>query len=97
MKQVNMHEAKTHLSRLVEEAAAGQAFVICKAGKPMVRVTPLAQSDEAAPGAAGAAARRAFESRPSGCGGGVAQARRQDAQATPCEHGDAAVAPRALG
>ena len=49
MKQVNMHEAKTHLSRLVEEAAAGQAFVICKAGKPMVRVTPLAQSDEAAP------------------------------------------------
>ena len=49
MKRVNMHEAKTHLSRLVEEAAAGQAFVICKAGKPMVRVTPLGQSDEAAP------------------------------------------------
>ncbi len=41
MRQVNMHEAKTHLSRLVEEAAAGHAFVICKAGKPMVRVTPL--------------------------------------------------------
>ena len=41
MRQVNMHEAKTHLSRLVEEAAAGQGFVICKAGKPMVRVTPL--------------------------------------------------------
>lgn len=36
-----MHEAKTHLSRLVEEAAAGDAFVICKAGRPMVRVTPL--------------------------------------------------------
>ena len=49
MKQVNMHEAKTHLSRLVDEAAAGQSFVICKAGKPMVRVTPLNQSDEAAP------------------------------------------------
>ena len=49
MKRVNMHEAKTHLSRLVEEAAAGQAFVICKAGKPMVRVTPLVQSDETAP------------------------------------------------
>ena len=44
-----MHEAKTHLSRLVDEAAAGQSFVICKAGKPMVRVTPLNQSDEAAP------------------------------------------------
>ena len=49
MKQVNMHEAKTHLSRLVDEAAAGQSFVICKAGKPMVRVTPLNPSDEAAP------------------------------------------------
>ena len=44
-----MHEAKTHLSRLVEEAAAGQAFVICKAGKPMVRVTPLAQSRDSVP------------------------------------------------
>ena len=44
-----MHEAKTHLSRLVDEAAAGQAFVICKAGKPMVRVMPLTQSTEAAP------------------------------------------------
>ena len=49
MKQVNMHEAKTHLSRLVDEAAAGQSFVICKAGKPMVRVTPLTQPDAAAP------------------------------------------------
>jgi prevent-host-death family protein len=41
MRQVNMHEAKTHLSRLLEEAAAGAPFVICKAGRPMVRVTPL--------------------------------------------------------
>ena len=49
VKQVNMHEAKTHLSRLVDEAAAGQPFVICKAGKPMVRVTPLTQSGETAP------------------------------------------------
>jgi prevent-host-death family protein len=49
MKKVNMHEAKTHLSRLVDEAAAGQSFVICKAGKPMVRVTPLNQPDAAAP------------------------------------------------
>ena len=49
MKQVNMHEAKTHLSRLVDEAAAGHSFVICKAGKPMVRVTPLNQSDDPAP------------------------------------------------
>ena len=38
MKQVNIHEAKTHLSRLVEEAARGEAFVIAKAGKPLVKV-----------------------------------------------------------
>lgn len=38
---VNIHEAKTHLSRLVEQAAKGQEFVIAKAGKPMVRVVPL--------------------------------------------------------
>lgn len=40
MRHVNMHEAKTYLSRLVDEAAAGEAFVICKAGRPMVRVNP---------------------------------------------------------
>lgn len=39
---VNIHEAKTHLSRLVEQAAKGQEFVIAKAGKPMVRVIPIA-------------------------------------------------------
>ena len=44
MRQVNMHEAKTHLSRLVDEAAAGEPFVICKAGRPMVRVTPLGEA-----------------------------------------------------
>jgi prevent-host-death family protein len=49
MRQVNMHEAKTHLSRLVEEAAAGEAFVICKAGRPMVRVTPLHDAASAPP------------------------------------------------
>lgn len=41
MKSVNIHEAKTHLSRLVEAAAKGEAFVIAKAGKPMVKVVPL--------------------------------------------------------
>ncbi len=39
--QVNLHDAKTHLSRLVERAARGQSFVIAKAGKPMVRVMPV--------------------------------------------------------
>ena len=41
MKSVNIHEAKTNLSRLVAEAAKGEAFVIAKAGKPMVKVVPL--------------------------------------------------------
>lgn len=49
MRQVNMHEAKTHLSRLVEAAAAGEAFVICKAGRPMVRVTALDDPSSAPP------------------------------------------------
>ncbi|HYD84404.1 MAG TPA: type II toxin-antitoxin system prevent-host-death family antitoxin [Opitutus sp.] len=40
---VNMHEAKTHLSRLVEGAAKGEPFIIAKAGKPMVKVVPLAE------------------------------------------------------
>ncbi len=38
---VNIHEAKTNLSKLVEQAAGGEAFIIAKAGKPMVKVVPL--------------------------------------------------------
>ncbi len=41
MQTVNIHEAKTHLSRLVEQAAKGESFVIAKAGKPLVKVTAL--------------------------------------------------------
>lgn len=41
MRTVNIHEAKTHLSRLVDQAAKGEPFVIAKAGKPMVKVVPL--------------------------------------------------------
>jgi prevent-host-death family protein len=41
MKTVNIHEAKTHLSKLIEEASKGESFVIAKAGKPVVRVTAL--------------------------------------------------------
>lgn len=41
METVNIHQAKTHLSRLVEKAARGEAFIIAKAGKPMVKVVPL--------------------------------------------------------
>jgi prevent-host-death family protein len=36
---VNIHEAKTHLSRLVERAAAGEEIIIAKSGKPMARLT----------------------------------------------------------
>ena len=41
MKQYNIHTAKTHLSALVDKAAAGDSFVIAKAGKPMVKVIPI--------------------------------------------------------
>lgn len=41
MRQVNIHEAKTHLSRLVEEAAAGREIVIARAGKPVARLVPF--------------------------------------------------------
>jgi len=42
MTTVNIHEAKTHLSRLVDEVAAGAEIIIAKAGKPMARLTPIA-------------------------------------------------------
>ena len=41
MRTVNMHEAKTHLSRLVRNAVEGEPFIIARAGKPMVRVTAV--------------------------------------------------------
>ncbi len=41
MRSVNIHEAKTHLSRLVDAAAKGEPFIIAKAGKPMVKVVPI--------------------------------------------------------
>lgn len=41
MRTFNIHEAKTHLSRLVDEAEQGESFIIAKAGKPKVKVVPL--------------------------------------------------------
>jgi len=41
MRTINIHEAKTHLSRLIEEAAHGEPFVIAKAGKPLVKVVAV--------------------------------------------------------
>lgn len=42
MSTVNIHAAKTHLSRLVEQAAAGEEIIIAKAGKPLAKLGPLA-------------------------------------------------------
>ena len=41
MRRINIHEAKTQLSRLVERAAAGEPFIIAKSGKPIVKVTAI--------------------------------------------------------
>jgi prevent-host-death family protein len=49
MRTVNMHEAKTHLSRLVERAAKGEGFIIARAGKPLVKVVPLDARDASVP------------------------------------------------
>jgi prevent-host-death family protein len=43
VKKVNVHEAKTHLSRLLERAHAGEEIVIAKAGAPYARLVPLAE------------------------------------------------------
>jgi prevent-host-death family protein len=45
MRTINIHEAKTNFSRLVEEAAKGKSFIIAKAGKPMVKVSPLTEQE----------------------------------------------------
>lgn len=41
MRAINIHEAKTHLSRLAEEAAVGEEIVIAKAGRPIARLVAL--------------------------------------------------------
>lgn len=41
MQTVNIHEAKTQLSKLIEQAVKGESFIIAKAGKPLVKVTKL--------------------------------------------------------
>lgn len=45
MKQVNVYEAKTHLSRLLQEALAGEEVVIARDGVPLVRLVPVADSE----------------------------------------------------
>lgn len=46
METINIHQAKTHLSRLVEKAARGESFIIAKAGKPMVKVVALGAEEQ---------------------------------------------------
>jgi prevent-host-death family protein len=45
MKTVNIHEAKTHLSRLLEGAVKGESFVIAKAGRPIAKVTAIGEAE----------------------------------------------------
>jgi prevent-host-death family protein len=45
MQQVNIHQAKTQLSKLVEAAAQGEEIIIAKSGKPLARLVQLAQPE----------------------------------------------------
>ena len=44
METVNIHQAKTHLSRLLARAAKGESFIIAKAGKPVAKVIPFEEA-----------------------------------------------------
>ncbi len=46
MSTVNIHEAKTHLSRLVDRAAAGEEITIARAGKPVAKLVPLSNAKQ---------------------------------------------------
>jgi prevent-host-death family protein len=46
MQTVNVHDAKTHFSRLVDQAAAGEEIIIAKAGKPVAKLVPLTSPHE---------------------------------------------------
>jgi prevent-host-death family protein len=56
---VNLHAAKTHFSRLVDEAAAGGEIIIAKAGKPVAKLVPLTAADKRPTRELGALAGRA--------------------------------------
>ena len=43
MKTVNIHEAKTHLSRLIEDVSAGEEVIIARNGKPVARLLPVTE------------------------------------------------------
>lgn len=45
MKQANTHEAKTHLSRILEEVESGEVYIISRSGKPVAELRPLPHKD----------------------------------------------------
>jgi prevent-host-death family protein len=49
MHTVNIHDAKTNLSKLIDKAVKGESFIIAKAGKPLVKVVAIAQADAPKP------------------------------------------------
>ena len=51
MRTVNMHEAKTHFSKLVDSVRQGNEIVIAMAGKPVARLTPIEKKSKRRPGA----------------------------------------------
>lgn len=60
MISVNIHEAKTHLSKLLERVLAGEEIVIARAGKPLVRLVPIADTQPRTPGLAKGQVTEAF-------------------------------------
>lgn len=53
MRSYNMHEAKTHLSRLVREAVAGEPFIIARSGRPLVKVVAMESEEKGVAGRVG--------------------------------------------
>ncbi len=49
MRTVNTHEAKTHLSQLIEKAVQGEPFIIARAGKPLVQVQAIRHTPATTP------------------------------------------------
>jgi prevent-host-death family protein len=60
MTTVNVHEAKTHLSRLLERVAAGEEVVIARAGRPVARLVPINAEEPRKPGLAKGRLTKAF-------------------------------------
>ncbi len=60
MRTVNVHEAKTHLSRLLDAVAAGEEIVIAKSGRPVARLVAVAEPGPRMPGVAKGRVTEAF-------------------------------------